>query len=214
VVEGEQNRMAAYFRDDGEVRRAGAAMERRRCCRLRPRRLVDDHDLGHLGLHLAASRRGLGEASVREHGVARRAVVLHEHLLPAPRPAQTGSRGKTDQRRPAGGPVQVSLPVLRPRVGRAGVATPVGRRRDGCGAEEAGQRADAHAGEPVGARDPLRPQELAREGPRRSHCRCSVATRAPMAGGRCRKWLVGSSSRICGRAACGGLHWLEFWIWI
>ena len=82
--------MPVYFRDDGEVRRAGAAVERRRRCRrlrVRARRLVDDHDLGH---HLAASRRGLGEASVREHGVARRAVVLHEHLVPAPRPARTG----------------------------------------------------------------------------------------------------------------------------
>ena len=79
--------MPVYFRDDGEVRRAGAAVERRRRCRLRAGRLVDDHDLGH---HLAASRRGLGEASVREHGVARRAVVLHEHLVPAPRPARTG----------------------------------------------------------------------------------------------------------------------------
>ena len=68
-------------------------------------------------------------------------------------------------------PVQVSLPVVRPRVGRAGVVAPVGRRRDGCGAEEAGERADGHAGEPVGARVPLLPQELAREGPRRSHWR-------------------------------------------
>ena len=85
--------MPVYFRDDGEVRRAGAAVERRRRCRrlrVRARRLVDDHDLGHLGLHFAASRRGLGETSVREHGVARGAVVLHEHLVPAPRPARTG----------------------------------------------------------------------------------------------------------------------------
>ena len=84
-------------------------------------------------------------------------------------------------------PVQVSLPVVRPRVGRAGVVAPVGRRRDGCGAEEAGERADGHAGEPVGARVPLLPQELAREGPRRSHWRrCSVATRAELH----LQWLV------------------------
>ena len=84
-------------------------------------------------------------------------------------------------------PVQVSLPVVRPRVGRAGVVAPVERRRDGCGAEEAGERADGHAGEPVGARVPLLPQELAREGPRRSHWRrCSVATRAELH----LQWLV------------------------
>lgn len=88
----------SYFGDDGEVRRAGPAMERRRQRRRRLLVVVDDDDLGRLGFHLASGHQGLvGEAGVRQAGVARRAVVLHEHLVPATRPARsTRSQQQTD----------------------------------------------------------------------------------------------------------------------
>lgn len=101
MVVTESELETAYSGDDGEVRRAGAAVERRR---RRQRRLlvvvvvVDDHDLGRLGFHLASGRQGLvGEAGVRQSGVARRAVVLHEHLVPAPRPARRSTSSRSHQ---------------------------------------------------------------------------------------------------------------------
>jgi hypothetical protein len=69
----------AYFSGDGEVWRGG------RCAQGRPPRrgsllVNDDDDLGQL--RFSVPPRCLADARVRERGVARRAVALHEHLLP------------------------------------------------------------------------------------------------------------------------------------
>lgn len=92
--------------EGGEVRRRAAVEVPR--LRLRHLRGGGNDDVGFLSSHIRR-RRGLSEAGVRERGVARGAVALHEQLLPS-----------------------LCRPVAGPRVDRAGDRPR--RRRGHCNA--------------------------------------------------------------------------------